>query len=609
MKKIILAGLLCSCMSSWAITPPPSNEAFYLVGTMNNWQTPDPEYAPTWEYKLTDPDGDGLYTGTFDIPAGQLEFKVFSKPGDWNNKGDYYGAIGNLNVFDTFTWKTLLFNEANTGNITVRDWKGGKLEMRISWAVSDAGDKYLPIMSMRGLNQPAAPALPKMYAVGDFNDWKIPTSTSANGALDLTTSYASLAINGQKLMDRNAGNIEMAFCCLNADGKCLMYKTSNEFKAPFTLYNYPGGDQYYSIYGRWTESSDPQNCKILIKDWKGGSFNTSVNIPYQSTDETVINFDIISTPVQPALGTMYLLFDYNGEKEIKEIGDYTRLWGFVEGAPGEEVSMLLTNEDSLNPAPENCWGIKSALEYYGFDRKNRTGDLELVRGGYPISMTFDDGGLINADFYLNASVVKVFTDYYTPADLPEKLYICGNVASDNDGELIWNNFHSPSESNREVYDKYFSLEKIDGAIYHGTFWMNSEPDEYGNPPQFRLFTGLNGWVNETSLGSGYADFTYEEVDLNSGYSGPWTIVKGGLGNWAPTVSNGREGNWIELYVDMNYISLYFYLKDSGVDDIYQDSQVDGKDLWFNLQGIQVENPSNGIYIHVKGGKSQVETVR
>lgn len=64
-----------------------------------------------------------------------------------------------------------------------------------------------------------------------------------------------------------------------------------------------------------------------------------------------------------------------------------------------------------------------------------------------------------------------------------------------------------------------------------------------------------------------------------------------------------------MTVNVNTMRLRLEKTDNnGVDDIPVDMGVQ-EETWYNLQGLKVEKPETGIYIHVIDGKSRLETVK
>ncbi|MGN0238097.1 MAG: hypothetical protein ACI4AK_08470 [Lepagella sp.] len=62
-----------------------------------------------------------------------------------------------------------------------------------------------------------------------------------------------------------------------------------------------------------------------------------------------------------------------------------------------------------------------------------------------------------------------------------------------------------------------------------------------------------------------------------------------------------------MTVDTNTGKLRLSIAESSLEGIK--AEVAEYTQWFNLQGIPVENPSNGLYIRVSNGKSKVEIVK
>lgn len=75
-KLLLLLGLMLVSFAEIFAAEKPANEAFYLCGNMNNYAAPTDANKHRFEYILTDEDGDGIYTGSFNIPKldEKLEF-------------------------------------------------------------------------------------------------------------------------------------------------------------------------------------------------------------------------------------------------------------------------------------------------------------------------------------------------------------------------------------------------------------------------------------------------------------------------------------------------------------------------------------------------------
>lgn len=503
----------------------PANEAFYLVGSMTGWAYPaTEELASDWQYKLTDPDGDGIYTGSFDLQDTSVEFKVFSDPGSWADTDIYFGCEeGQVDVYNTPT--PTLLGSSFSANVALNNWQGGTLDMSIEWV--NENNEWHPLLKMSGTGQPNKPATSEFYMIGEFNGWQLPTADSDNGARKLSPIG-----NGNRTKDEietPAGDIEMALCRLvRADNKCYVFVTDAEDDCPFTLYNVNDKAYTYHIYGEWRAVADPRDGTISINDWKGGSYQLIAS--YSSTgNNNLVSFKPIDTPSVSVPQTLYIIVNRGGISELYPYENFINISDSYQVDSNSNVRLTLTSENSFNPDPANCWGISTSLYEEGFNEDKLSGRLPLVKGGNPVGLRFPKGGLLSASFDLASSTVDIDLAYYgVPVDA-EQIYVCGNVVS---GEVA-NDFLAPSKVNQETYDKYFRLRKVEPGVFEGTFWVrrdteSTEPD-IDNLPQFRFFYELLGWTNTASLGSYPEDFRCMPVNLSEGPQ-VLDIVNRGLGN-------------------------------------------------------------------------------
>ncbi|MDE7109918.1 MAG: hypothetical protein K2O49_08150, partial [Muribaculaceae bacterium] len=177
MKKLLTFGTLALFAMSMTAAEKPQNEAFYLVGVMNQWTTPDRDDS---NFKLTDEDGDGIYTGQFEIGSGQAEFKLFSEPEGWDSQ-NYYGYSSDIILLKDGT-SVILEPGLSSSNILIGNWVPGTLSLSAEWVEEDG--TWLPRLTLKGSNQPeeiVKPSNEAFYLVGDMTDWEIPTNADAGG--------------------------------------------------------------------------------------------------------------------------------------------------------------------------------------------------------------------------------------------------------------------------------------------------------------------------------------------------------------------------------------------------------------------------------------------
>ena len=603
-KRLLAASCLILCMiGSAKAQTPPDNEAFYLVGTMNNWTTVTENAAADYEYKLTDPDGDGIYTGSFYIPEGELEFKVFSEPGDWSEVPYYgygnfiYGWDDSFCVFNEDNpYNTIILSPGDTSNnVKIINWKGGVMNISINW-IPEFEDNYLPqICSITGSNQPKEPPISNIYIIGDFNNWQLPDAASDNGSVKLNYFTFSLTAQSYHIEKNfNKGDISIAICKYDeSTGEYGYYKpTTNDL--PFTLYQFASGTNTYSYAysqrGEWISTSDPKSLSMNIMDWQGGEIEMQI---YDQYDGNVTPYFINHSNIKTEFPSeMYVLTEQNGIKEINPVETSYYAWA---NCPGKDVSILFTSENSLNPKPENCWGLEKSLEEYGFDNTHSSGDLFLVRGGKPFSYSFNGTGnlYVYVNFYISQANINL-----TFKDDSDNLYVVGDV--ENDG--VANKWLEPSQSNADIYNKYFKLSETAPRVFEGVYYI---PEVENALPNFRFYHELTGWDGGASMGSGWYDFTNMEVNLDEGPA-DLDITIGGKGNWSPTLGSSWQSNYVKMTVDLNWNKLTLEVVNDNQSEIPAlENDLNTSESWYNLQGIKVERPRAGIYIRVKDGKSNV----
>lgn len=97
----------------------------YLVGTMSGWAEPNEGNASTYEnWRLVDVGITGIYTNTFDIPAGDVYFRVYPELTGWGPTPYAAAAAGDVNI--DMTLGTPYSYEMGEGCWTF-GWTGGPL--------------------------------------------------------------------------------------------------------------------------------------------------------------------------------------------------------------------------------------------------------------------------------------------------------------------------------------------------------------------------------------------------------------------------------------------------------------------------------------------------
>lgn len=604
MKKFTI--LLCSiigAIGSIYAQVAHDNEAFYLIGTMNGWIPISEDEAADYEYKLTDSDGDGIYTGSFFIPEGQLEFKVFSTPGGWN-EADYYGFNGDFEFFvfkEAIPYYSIALSDGlYSNNVNIGNWQGGTMNISINWGKDYYGNDVPMICAIEGSAQPEAPTASDIYIIGDFNEWRLPDAQSDNGAMK--TGYNNFDYLAQWFSSKHnfkAGDLRITLCKYDTYANEYEFMKLNPYYVcPFTLYKFTVNDlQSVALRGEWVSSSDPETLAIQVKDWQSGNIGINITDFYDGNVSVYMFND--SDIISEFPSNIYILTEYNGTKEIIPVNDlanyYFRVWA---NCYGQDVSILFTSENSENPDPKNCWGIEKSLVDYGFDDTNTTGTVFLVKGGKPFSYSFNNYGELYVEVAFSMSQAHVSLTFEDTG----KMYIVGDVEKDG----VANNWLEPAVKNESLYNKYFRLSETSPGVFEGTYYI---PETGSSLPNFRFYSELTGWDGGASIGSGWYDFESYEVNMDNGKV-VLDYMNGGKGNWSPVLGSTWESNYVKMIVDTNYQTLTLEVVEDpsgGTSEIVYDSG--NSECWYNLQGIKVDRPQSGMYIYVKDGKSSVRILR
>lgn len=585
MKKFLLMMALAGASLLGRAEEMP--EALYLCGSMNDWTVP--HYNEGRGYMLTDSDGDGCYTASFELPAGELEFKMFTAPVDWERQDACFGSYESFlpPLYSNRMWDQFLSPGSNNNSITIANWAGGTLEVK-AWYTPANGDGQASLrLLLNGPGQPALPPLPaKAYVIGDFNNWAVPTPSSSNGAYVLPQMANGYERYYATDFTPAAGPFRFVYCTLSEeDGSPLFYGSN---MPPFTLARYPqssyaASDMYISSPERCTRIEDAAPIEIL--NWNGSGTldfefffdRMGANVIWQgcpTVEEEMPRYAIITvgdnSPYVYDMGA-----DGSGFVDLRDMGC--------------EFSVLFSTENSVNPSPENVWGAPDAEVL-----ENPEGVYSrIVKGGHPYIVK----GKRNIDYCSinvrwNNKLVYVYatlTPSFVDADM---VFMNGYMV----GESGW---VPPSEKYKDEFAEY-QLTKTVHGIFEGTFYFpEAANNNYGEPTsKFRFFTGFRGWTSEKSIGSVTDDFYCQMVEFDSNGEYTYPLVIHGLGNWGlGTWGEGGswEGGWLKVTVNLidNVLTLK-KTENGAVDGIIDDTAAPAR--WFNLQGVEVQNPSNGLYI-------------
>lgn len=194
-------------------------------------------------------------------------------------------------------------------------------------------------------------------------------------------------------------------------------------------------------------------------------------------------------------------------------------------------------------------------------------------GGNPANTTIE---------VTNIKLIKYVTgDEPEPTTTPEQLYLNGAIVG----------WVEPSEANADKFADYILAETEKGSgIYTGEFEFEAKENN-----SFRFYSKLDGWDN-SSIGASQDDKLNPFTFTDNVYEGE--IFIGGKGNWQlPDDFAGK----VKMTVNLNdkNIKLEAETKQDSIEAIEAEN---AEAVYYNLQGVRVANPENGIFIKVAGNK-------
>lgn len=198
---------------------------------------------------------------------------------------------------------------------------------------------------------------------------------------------------------------------------------------------------------------------------------------------------------------------------------------------------------------------------------------------------------ITVDFSNNTITVKGEGDDPDPVELPSSLYVCGNLKGNH-----WNTASQvammPTENGQGMYAQ-IELEAASGesyAFFHlneaqGADWnaVNNGGHRYG--------ASSEGVIAETDTPVTLVKYV---KDVNASDCKSFKAVPG------------------TYYVLANFKNNTLTLTKndpSGVSDIIDDAAADAAPVYYNMQGVRVDEPTPGLYIVVRGSKVTKQLVR
>lgn len=151
-------------------------------------------------------------------------------------------------------------------------------------------------------------------------------------------------------------------------------------------------------------------------------------------------------------------------------------------------------------------------------------------------------------------------------------------------------------------DQIIKINQVDYGIFEGEVECpyTAEENAYDNPMQFRFLSDLPEWIGN-SFGAYVRDSDYLNVDMTDSPQ-KFPIIWGGQFNWG--LANWR-GGVIKMRVDLIERELTLTDVTASVHSI-DTGESAAEEVYYNMQGIRVNKPQQGLVIRHKG--SNVEKI-
>ncbi|MDE5551705.1 MAG: hypothetical protein K2I91_00750, partial [Muribaculaceae bacterium] len=157
------------------------------------------------------------------------------------------------------------------------------------------------------------------------------------------------------------------------------------------------------------------------------------------------------------------------------------------------------------------------------------------------------------------------------------------------------NFITPD--NEEFYEQY-KLRNEGHGLFTGSFLCPASDDA-----SFLFYTPLSD-MGLYPIGASES-YEYSPISISTGEWANSGIAVGGKGMWA--LGDCNEDVNVDFRLDLRLCELSMKINSSGVESV--DDKYDADITYFTLQGVKVENPSNGIYIKVTAKGSEKVYIR
>lgn len=515
MRKNLLTLFVFAC-AALGLSAQTKPEALYLIGDMNNWT------LPTDSYILKPTGNDGVYSGTFEIEANKLSFKIFEVNNtDWGNPQLYYGTneAAAAPLFLEMPVEMPIGHDLQA-NFTCTNWQGGEVTITV--------DLNAKSLTMDSETQPMLPE--EAYIVGAMNGWQTP---------NVWTSFDNYVLH------RDAANPylfsgDFVIPADKMEFKIFTDKVNWDFSNLYLGTFEPGKNVYNNSPATYYLATGNNTDNIRCYNWLGGT----AHIAYNAADNTVV-ISGASQPGKPEYpDAIYLIGAPQG-------------WTISDGS-----CVLMPNTDSVDPIYEGTFNIPAGSAMFRFYTALGNWDANSI--GYktadsPTDLTFDE--TLTTDWVWGKGSwnfpdwqggrMKITLNYLdqtvTFEDMSAELYLIGSPQG-------W-----------DINSGSMKLTKIAGTnSFEGKF--NIPSDAY-----FRFYNSLGSWDNG-SIGAKPDDGDNVDVAMATLQTYHGTCCYG-KGAWHFTEWEGGDVSIIVNLTDMtvDFIPDTTDPDISGIDEVAADN--------------------------------------
>ncbi|MDE7159643.1 MAG: starch-binding protein [Muribaculaceae bacterium] len=543
-------------------------EKLYVIGGGTGWNINSEDVVLT-------PDADDSYIYTGDVKVSGEEFRIYTNhDGDWDTGSYGSGAPENQYRDITFT-KGLYSGKAEKGN------KGNwKLPMGYKDKIVKFTFNYIDgtftifdpsVISVKELLHGEAPVAP---AEGDYEDKQAFVEAGDNDGL------ATISIVLEAGVHINRACAE-----------------------PAILYN--DGKKVFEVSAMADPKEIMADKHIGVRCISGNSFDGGTDEP--STFQVVFSLedeDVLVFKGENELRFPDGFFMLGGEREIKsvtvddEVVEYESwtggtsvkggsfVWN-VKNADRPAVTPITHNEGVEDAVKvETSGGLSVEIKKYGEHQHFAHFTVSEVYGDNELNRTLARGASSLSLLNTNPGTLHKVT-YHFHADNSEETVDKSNWVRDHNGQVCENTLYALTQPTGIVCD--LGKNTLSMMAGKGTVILYTLD---GSEPDVNLLQGI-ATQSENSTYVYKVEDNNPVIDLSENDMPENPEVK-----VVAAAANPETGEYV-------------------VNPVYQDIQTsvssieaaEGEAVYFNLQGVRVDNPADGVYIRVAGGKAMKVTVK